>query len=77
MDVRMASAAGKKIYRQRNWIAETPFAIIKDIMNVRQFLTREINKVRTEWLWTCTSFNLAKLVRLVAALRAETAKNAG
>lgn len=77
MDVRMASETGKKIYRQRNWIAETPFAIIKALMNLRQFLTRGIDKVRTEWLWTCTSFNLAKLVRLIAALRAETAKNAG
>ena len=31
MDERMASPAGKEIYRQRNWIAETPFAIIKSI----------------------------------------------
>jgi len=76
MDKRMATPAGKRIYRQRNWIAETPFAIIKSIMNLRQFLSRGIDKVRTEWLWTCTGFNLAKLVRRIAELRADTAKNA-
>ena len=75
MDERMVSEVGKKLYRQRNWIAETPFAIIKSIMNLRQFSTRGIDNVRTEWLWTCTSFNLAKLVRRIAELRAEVAKN--
>ena len=76
MDKRMSSSVGKQIYRQRNWIAETPFAIIKAIMNLRQFLTRGIDKVKTEWLWACTGFNLAKLVRRLAALRAETAQKA-
>jgi len=77
MDERMATPAGKQLYRQRNWIAETPFAIIKAIMNLRQFLTRGIDKVRTEWLWACTGFNLAKLVRRLAELRAEAGPNAG
>ena len=77
MDERMATPAGKALYRRRNWIAETPFAIIKAIMNLRQFLSRGVDKVRTEWLWTCTGFNLAKLVRRIAELRADTAKNAG
>jgi len=76
MDERMSSTVGKQIYRQRNWIAETPFAIIKEIMKLRQFSTRGIDKVKTEWLWACTGFNLAKLVRRLAALRAETAKKA-
>jgi len=35
MDERIATPAGKKLYRRRNWIAETPFAIIKAIMNLR------------------------------------------
>ena len=76
MDERMATPAGKQLYRQRNWIAETPFAIIKAIMNLRQFLTRGIDKVRTEWLWACTGFNLTKLVRRLAELRAEAGPNA-
>jgi hypothetical protein len=76
MDERMATPAGKQLYRQRNWMAETPFAIIKAIMNLRQFLTRGIDKVRTEWWWACTGFNLAKLVRRIAELRAESVKTA-
>ncbi len=77
MDERMSSAVGKQIYRQRNWMAETPFVIIKALMNLRQFLTRRIDKVKTEWLWACTGFNLAKLVRRLAELRAEVGQNAG
>lgn len=76
MDLRMASPAGKAIYQKRSWTAETPFAIIKTIMNLRQFMTRGIDKVKTEWLWTCTGFNLAKLVTHSAELRAESAKAA-
>lgn len=71
MDARMNSPIGQKIYQQRQWLAETPFAIIKACLKLRQFLLRGIDKVRTEWLWTCTNFNLAKLVRCLAQLRAE------
>ncbi len=71
MDARMNSPIGQKIYQQRQWLAETPFAIIKACLKLRQFLLRGIDKVRTEWLWTCTTFNLAKLVRCLAQLRAE------
>jgi len=48
MDERMATPAGRQLYQQRNWIAETPFAIIKALMNLRQFPTRGIDKVKTE-----------------------------
>jgi transposase len=77
MDARMATPAGRQLSRQRNWIAETPFAILKAIMNLRQFLTRGIDKVKTEWLWACTSFNLTKLVRRLVDLRAESGPPAG
>jgi len=73
MDARMNSPTGRKIYQQRKWLAETPFAIIKARMRLRQFLLRGIDKVRTEWLWACTTFNLAKLARCIAQLRAQTA----
>lgn len=71
MDARMNSPTGQKIYQQRKWLAETPFAVIKACLKLRQFLLRGIDKVRTEWLWTCTTFNLAKLARCIAQLRAE------
>ena len=54
--------------------AETPFAHIKQVMGVRQFLLRGLENVRTEWRWVCTAFNLQKLLRSMAALRAELSR---
>jgi hypothetical protein len=68
---RMRSESGQAIYNQRSRIAETPFGIIKSIMGLRQFLLRGLDKVKTEWLWTVTAFNLAKLVRAIGVMRAE------
>ena len=34
---------------------------------------RGLAKVQTEWLWTCTAFNLDKLVRELGRLRAKVA----
>ncbi len=67
---RMASERGRRIYGRRAWIAETPFAFIKTWMGLRQFLLRGLAKVRTEWLWACTAFNLRKLIGEIAKLRA-------
>ena len=68
--VRMRSPAGRATYGLRNWMAETPNAAIKEWMGLRQFLLRGLEKVRTEWRWACTAYNLRKLVKLVATLRA-------
>lgn len=67
---RMATAAAREVYNQRPRIAETTFGILKSVMGLRQFLLRGLDKVKTEWLWACTSFNVAKLVRETARLRA-------
>jgi transposase len=71
---RMATPKGREVYRQRPRIAETPFGILKAVMGIRQFLLRGLEKVKTEWLWAVTAFNLAKLARLIAILRAERAQ---
>lgn len=73
MDARMASESGRAIYGRRLWAAETPYAVIKGMMKLRQFLLRGLEKVKTEWLWAVTSFNVWKLVREVARLRARFA----
>ncbi len=73
---RMATAAARELYRQRPRIAETTFGILKSILGFRQFLLRGLEKVKTEWLWACTAFNLGKLVREIARLRAEFLKMA-
>jgi hypothetical protein len=70
---RMSLPSSQELFRQRSWIAETPFGILKSIMGVRQFLLRGLKKVQTEWTWYVTAFNLSKLVREIARLRAEFA----
>jgi len=77
MDARLSSAAGRAIYRRRSWIAETPFATLKELLGLRQFLHRGLRKVRTEWLWSCTAGNLSKLIRHIASLRARASVMVG
>jgi transposase len=74
---RLKAEEGRKIYARRAWMAETPYAFIKTVMGLRQFLLRGLDKVRTEWRWACTAYNLHKLVKIVAALRARLATGYG
>jgi transposase len=74
MHAKMQTDEGKKTYNRRMHIAETPFAVIKEIMGVRRFLLRGLEKVRTEWRWVCTAYNLRILLKAWAALRAEERK---
>ncbi len=71
MHAKMQTEAARTTYNRRMHIGETPFAIIKNIFEVRRFLLRGLEKVRTEWRWVCTAYNLKKLMTLIAALRAE------
>ena len=70
MHAKMQTEAGRKTYNRRMHIGETAFAIIKNIFEVRRFLLRGLEKVRTEWRWVCTAYNLKKLMAAIAALRA-------
>lgn len=67
---RLKTEAGRKAYARRAHLAETPNAVIKQVLGLRQFLLRGLEKVRTEWLWACTAFNIRKLIRAKEALRA-------
>lgn len=71
---RMATDEGREVYNQRPRIAETPFGILKSVMGLRQFLLRGLAKVKIEWRWATTAFDLGKLVREIARLRAESAR---
>jgi len=71
MHAKLQTAEGANTYHRRMHIGETPFAIIKGIMEVRRFLLRGLEKVRTEWMWVCTACNLKKLIAALAALRAQ------
>ena len=74
---RMNTPQGRAAYARRAHLAETPNAVIKQVMGLRQFLHRGLEKVRMEWWWACTAFNLRKLIKekgmLRAALRIEPA----
>lgn len=74
MAAKMATEASRQIYNQRPHMAETPFAILKSVMNLRRFLLRGLEKVKTEWSWAVTAFNFGKLVRELGRLRAEFAE---
>lgn len=68
------STAGQAAYKRRCWICETPFAFIKQWMNFRQFLLRGLEKVKTEWLWASTAYNLRKLAGDVRRMRVKFAE---
>lgn len=70
---KMQTPEAHSVYDERMRIAETPFGIIKHVRGLRQFLLRGLAKVKTEWLWTCTAFNLDKLARDLGRLRAAAA----
>ncbi len=69
--VRMQTARGRQIYARRAWMSETPHAVLKQVMGMRKFLLRGLDKVRIEWRWACTAYNLRKVVTWVASLRAQ------
>lgn len=70
---KMQTPEARAVYDQRMKIAETTFGLIKNGWGLRQFLLRGLTKVKTEWLWTCTAFNLDKLARDLGRLRAAIA----
>ena len=73
----MATEPARELYNERPRMAETTFGILKQVMGLRQFLLRGLEKVRTEWRWAATAFNLMKLVRELGRLRAEWSVWAG
>lgn len=68
--LRLKTESGKKTYARRAHLAETPNGFIKEVLGLRQFLLRGLDKVRTEWLWACTAFNIRKLMIAIERLRA-------
>ena len=65
---RMATDEGVALYRKRAPVVEGVFAYLKHIMGIRRFLLRGLDKVRTEWTWICTAYNLKRLLAPLYAL---------
>jgi transposase len=65
---RMATHEGSAIYSKRAPVVEGVFAVLKHILGIRRFLLRGLEKVRIEWHWICSAYNLKRLLRLMMAL---------
>ncbi len=63
---RMGTEQARNDYASRAPTIEGVFGTIKGAMGIRAFWTRGIERVRTEWCWICTAYNLKKLLRLLA-----------
>lgn len=65
----MAKPESQEIYKLRRHAGETPFAWIKQRFGLRQFSVRSLGRVRVEWRWAATAFNLSRLITLLAGHR--------
>ncbi len=61
--LRMATDAGREIYKRRKYTVEPRIGHIKHNLGVRRFLRRGMEKVKTEWIMACTAVNLGILLR--------------
>ena len=59
---KMATPEAQAIYKERRHAGERPFATIKQMFGLRQFLLRGLVNVTTEWLWAVLAFNLHRLM---------------
>ena len=62
---RMATPEAKQKYARRRHPGERPFAMIKHHFGARRFLLRGLHRVRIEWDWLATAFNLQRLMSLI------------
>lgn len=62
---KMATAEAKDLYKLRRHPGERPFAMIKQHFGLRQFLLRGLQKVRIEWAWAVTAFNLHRIMSMI------------
>ena len=67
MAARLASDAGRAIYRRRKAIVEPVIGWIKHVLGFRQFSVRGAANTRGEWTLVCLAVNLKRLHRLQAA----------
>jgi transposase len=63
MKRKLASDAGRDVYRMRKAIVEPVFGQIKEWRGFRRFSLRGLDKVRGEWKLVCLTHNLLKLFR--------------
>lgn len=67
---KMKQPESQNLYKARQHFGETPFAVIKACFNMRRFLLRGVDGVRSEFQWACSAFNMQKLIALLSRPRA-------
>lgn len=67
---RTATAAGRALYKLRQQTVEPVFGIIKDVLGFRRFSLRGLANVSLEWDLVSLAYNVKRLHRLGANLRA-------
>ena len=65
MEHRLATAAGRELYKLRKQTVEPVFGIIKEVMGFRRFSLRGKAKANLEWLLVSASYNVKRLHRMV------------
>jgi len=66
---KLKTEKGKSIYKKRKETVEPVFGIIKSVMGFRQFMSRGIAKVNTEWSLVKTAYNFKRLHKLMDGKR--------
>lgn len=61
MNTKMSLEENKKTYKKRAKTVECVFGDTKQNMGLREFLTRGINNVKTEFILACTAHNLKRM----------------
>jgi transposase len=61
---KMETQQAQRLYRSRAQIAEFPHAWIKEKLGLRRFRLRGRQKVRTEAVWACLTYNIQQWLRL-------------
>ena len=69
MEHRLATAAGRELYKLRQQTVEPVFGIIKEVMGFRRFSLRGKAKANLEWLLVSASYNVKRLHRMVQNAR--------
>lgn len=62
---KMSTDEAKEKYSRRRHPGERPFAVTKQVFGARRFLLRGLDRVKQEWTWLATAFNLTRLIGLI------------
>ena len=67
MAAKLQTEQGQGDYRKRKWIAEPPNGWIKNVLGLRQFSMRGLEKARAEFKLVCMALNLRRMGAMRAA----------